>query len=109
MLKITLKLYPAEWQAMVRFCPTYQDLQLSSPKSLDAKLILLAEFRGKITPTSVLAWSYRRDNHEFSCRLPVSLVKALWDYMQHQPLSTIDQLLLNKLDRSLTDFKLPKI
>lgn len=107
MLRITLKLYPAEWRAMIKLCPVFKYVVLEGAKTSDIRGIILAEFRHTISPTQILQWQTRRDNNEFSCKIPLSVARSLWDYMQAQPLSAIETLLLGKLDKALTDFKLP--
>ena len=109
MLKITLKLYPTEWRALVGLCPKYDIVMVVGTKTSDVRSIILAEFRSKLSPDQIIRWHTRRDNNEFSYKIPLSVARSLWDYMQGQPLSTIEQLLLYKLDKAITNFTLPTL
>ncbi|OIN55636.1 hypothetical protein [Arsenicibacter rosenii] len=109
MLKVTIKLYPVEWQAMVKLCPKYDEIAGIPMKELALENLLLAEYRSRITPAQVLSWQSKFSNRTYCCTLPVSVAQTLWNEMQHAQLDAHEQLLLNKLDQALTNFHLPKL
>lgn len=107
MLKIKLKLAPSEWWALVGLCPDYRLLRTESIKEVAMHSLIMLEFRSKITPEQALTWKNRSAKKEFSYRIPLSIARIIWEYMQQVNLTIAERTLLDKLDYALTNFQQP--
>ena len=98
-MNVKLKLYPAEWLAMVNYLPPYQSGQWLV--NVAPSMAVLAEFRAKISPVMIQNWQRRISKKAYVYQLPLSIALILWYDMQHTALTPTDQMLLGKLDLEL--------
>lgn len=105
---LQLKLYPAEFGVLLGYLRFNTEGQESVPlqHQLVTKLVLL-QYLQKWTPVRILAWRGKRANKAFSFRMPIVVGLSLYQDMKGALLTHHQQLLLDKLDQAIVNYRDP--
>lgn len=105
---ISLKITRNEFQVIVQFLRTHTAYQNQVPLvHQSTNMIILMDYLATWNPLRLLSWSHRLPTKEYRLGLKRVIALALYQEMQRVGLTDHQQILLNKLDQALVDYRDP--
>lgn len=103
MYKLKLKLYKEQFRQLVLFIPDPGHISKWETINESLAILLLLEWRAKLTTTQILTWSRRDNQKKYPLSLPLTVVLALWQELQRHKVSADLLSLIAELDKSLVN------
>ena len=108
MTMIPLKLTRIEFQSMIQYLRFNTEGQRQVPFGHQStNMLVLMDYLESWKILRLLSWSQRRPDKEFKLSIKLPVARALHQEMQHAMLTGHQQLLLDKLDQAIINYRDP--